>query len=364
MYIVIATSLIALLLTYYESIGRLRGGMKWGFVIITVICAIHYDYGNDYMSYYNVYKEVESTDFNFSTIMQGYVYRDPGWALLNYLFKPLGGFFVLVAVLNIIQNVIIYRFIKREVAKEWWPISVFIYLFTTSFYLMSFSMMRQWFVVCIFMSMWPYIKKRNWWIPLLVLYLCHFIHGSSIVLIPFAFWGFLPIKNSKLYTLIFAGFVIALWISGTWVNTLIEQTVSLTETESFVERYEQSDTINGSFGIGAFLKFLPLLLGLFYLFNEEGKDLSQKQLVALSIIGFAIAPLNQLLPAIGRMGLFFSFFQVATFPVIYGRIKNVPLRLVFISIYVLLIVYDYLLFFKRGVFADHYRYFHTIFSVL
>ena len=80
--------------------------MKYGFMLVTFIAMIHYNYGNDYESYYSAYNQVVSTPFNISAIMQGEVYREPGWALLCYLFEYLGGFFGMVAILNVIQNII------------------------------------------------------------------------------------------------------------------------------------------------------------------------------------------------------------------------------------------------------------------
>ena len=47
MYIVIFCFLIALLLTYLESTNQVKSGMKWGLVMVTILCMIHYDYGYD-----------------------------------------------------------------------------------------------------------------------------------------------------------------------------------------------------------------------------------------------------------------------------------------------------------------------------
>ena len=115
MYIVIFCSLIALLLTYLESTDQAEGGMKWGFVIVTILGMIHYDYGNDYMSYYDIYKQVISYRFDLSGIFAGDCYPEPGWVLLCWFFKPIGGFFMMVAVLNLVQNMLVYRTIKNYV---------------------------------------------------------------------------------------------------------------------------------------------------------------------------------------------------------------------------------------------------------
>ena len=112
MFVVIICSLIAILFTFLESRGTFPNGMKLGFVLVTILGVIHYDFGNDYMSYYSVYESIKDVPFDFELIMSGDLYREPGWVFLNYLFKPVGGFFMLVAVLSIIQNVIIYNFIN------------------------------------------------------------------------------------------------------------------------------------------------------------------------------------------------------------------------------------------------------------
>lgn len=364
MYVVIITSFLALVLSYLDSQGKVAGGMKWGFIIVTIVGAIHYDYGNDYMSYYSLYLDVANGGFNLEALLAGEVYRDPGWAFINYIFKYLGGFFVLVAVLNIIQNTIIYRFIQREVPHIWQPLAVFIYLFTTSYYLMSFTMMRQWFVVCVFLGLWKYIKEKKWILPFIVLYLCHFIHGSSIVLLPFAFWGFVPIKNGKIYAIVFAAFIIALWISGSWVNDLFENVIAVTETESFLDRYENSDDKAGTFGIGALIQFIPLLLGIYYLNTSDKDPEDKKQIVLLSLLGFAITPFQYILPAIGRLNVYFSIFQLSAAPILYGQIKNTGLKAMLLGLFILIIVYNYLTFFSSSIWTLHYSTYHTIFSVL
>ncbi len=364
MYIVIITSLIALLLTYLDSNGRTKGGMKWGFILVTFLGVIHYNYGNDYLSYYNTYLSIIGTDFNFAAIMAGEVYREPGWTLINYLFEYLGGFYVLVAVLSIIQNIIVYHFIQREVPKKWHAIAVFVYLFSTSYYLMSFSMMRQSFVMFVFLGLWQYIKKKKWWVALIVLFICRFIHGSSTVLIPFSFWGFLPIKNRKTLALLFGSIVVALWVSGNWVDLLLEKTVMLTETESFYEQYQYAgnDSI-GSFGLGALIQLIPLFVGINYIISSPNDNNSYIQLVLLSLIGFAIMPLNRLV-ALGRLGLYFSVYQIASIPLIYRNLKVLSLRYVLLGLFILIKFYDYIIFFSNPVWRDHYSTFHTIFEVL
>ena len=82
MYIVIFFSILAFLLTYLESKGKMKGGMKIGFILVTILGAIHYDYGNDYFSYLGNYEEITRYSFDLLGILAGEYYREPGWALL------------------------------------------------------------------------------------------------------------------------------------------------------------------------------------------------------------------------------------------------------------------------------------------
>ena len=89
MLIVTAISVLTLILTYLESRRYLKDGMKLGFILISILGIIHYDYGNDYMSYYDIYKSIVNVPFNLSNLIGGYIYKEPGWALINYAFKPI-----------------------------------------------------------------------------------------------------------------------------------------------------------------------------------------------------------------------------------------------------------------------------------
>ena len=339
MFVVIICSLIAILFTFLESRGTFPNGMKLGFVLVTILGVIHYDFGNDYMSYYSVYESIKDVPFDFELIMSGDLYREPGWVFLNYLFKPVGGFFMLVAVLSIIQNVIIYNFIKNEVSVKWYPLAVFVYLYTTSYFLLSFTMLRQWFVACVFLWSWSLIKQRKWIVSLVILYLCSLVHSSAIILLPFAFWGFLPLRKSKVYAVLFVVLIIALWFSGGWVESLLEKTMTITETESYYERYDvERNTF--TFGLGVILQFIPLFVGEFFLYNAENYPKEQKLLVAISLLGFAITPLNQVMPMIGRLGIYFGIFSIASLSITYAYIKKPIIRWGFLGLFLFITGYN------------------------
>ena len=368
MYIVVVCSLVALFLTYLESIGQLKKGMLWGIVLVTLLQVIHYDYGNDYMAYHDLYFEFIRQDFDWNKIFDKVVYREPGWVVLNYIFKPFGdyGFFVMVALISIFQGVVMYKSIRRFVPRSQWPFAMLIYLFATSFYLMSFSMLRQSLVMMVFVSLWPLIQQRKFVIPLIVLYLCSFIHGSSIILLPFAFWGFIPMGKyvGKVFTVVYLALFLILFIFQDYLNQIFTYAMALSEDlESYQLNYEEGNRIT-SFGLGFFLNLIPLYIALRYIADSKN-DKQHRLLVALSSISFIILPFGQIIQMIGRIGLYFSVFSIMTIPMTYAQLKNDVLRWGLISMHVVLLCYSYWGFFQSPVWSDAFGgEFNTIFSVM
>ena len=362
MIVVAICSLLALLFTYLESRGRLRGGMKMGFVLVTVLGVIHYDYGNDYMAYYDIYRSIVGEPFNWANVLSGNTYKEPGWALINYMFQPIGGFFVMVAVLNIIQNVIYYKFIRNNVESSWWPVAVFIYLFSTSFYLLNFSMMRQGLVIAVFLGMWKYISNKKWIVAFLCLIVASFIHTSALILIPFSFWGYLKMQNSKLWALIYVGLFIALWSAKEFMNKIFETVIIFEEFQDYADYMNNTESVE--FGIGFVINMIPFVVSLWYLYGDIQQSERNHQLVALATVGFMILPFSQIIPLIGRIGMYFNVFSIGAFTMSYSAIKMRNLRYGLISVYVFMMLYDYWLFFTNSVFSKSYSTFNTIFSTL
>lgn len=368
MYIVIFCSLLALLLTYLDTRGMVKNGMFLGFVLITFLQVVHYDYGNDYMSYYNKYFEITQYDFNLQNILDKELYREPGWAILNYCFKPFGdyGFFMLVAVISTFQGIVIYKSIKKYVPNSQWPYAVFIYLFSTSLYLMEFTMLRQMLVMIIFIALWPLIERRKFVIPLIILYLCSFIHASSIILLPFTFWGFIPMGKytGKIFTVIYLALFVTLFVYKDLIDEIFSfaQTIS-EDIESYREIYEEGNRIT-SFGVGFFLNLIPLCVALQYI-SGQNNNKSIRLMAALSSISFIILPFGQIIQLIGRVGSYFSVFSIFTIPITYTYLRNNIIRWILISVQVVLLFYSYWEFFKSPVWRESFGgEFNTIFSVI
>lgn len=367
MYLVITASVIAVLFTFLESKGMFRNGMNWGFALIAILGAIHYNYGNDYMDYYNLAKTIYNSPFNLKSIIAGDFYRDTGWVLLTYAFKPIGGFFTMIAVLNFFQNAIVYNIIRNEVPCGWWAMAVFIYLFVSSFYLLSFTMMRQELVMIIFLGIWPWIKKRRVILCAIILLLVTTIHSSAIVLIPFAFWGYLPTNNRILMAVVYTVVTLLLWLNNELLYMVFEEGTSFDVFDDYMNNY--GDRVRSEQEIslrpGFFLGLIPLFVCLYYVLREENAASKEKVgLVWLAMIGALTTPFTIIFPLMGRVGMYFTVFNILALPITYSTIKNNVIKYSFLAIYIVLTLYNYFGFFQHPIWHDNYTTFHSIFEVI
>lgn len=365
MYIVIICSLLCLYLTYCESKGGLKNGMKLGFVLTTALQIIHYDYGNDYLAYYE--NCLETMQYSLSEIIDGstMVHGEKGWLILCNLSQYIGGFFVMMAIIYIIQAIIVFKSIRQYVDKKWWPMSIFIYLFMTSFYMMSFTMLRQYLAMIIVLATFTYIKDRKWWKAGGLIILSIFIHTSSIIMIPFAFAGYLPLRNSKILVLFILGLFFALFMSSQLLSDVFSQAMLFEQVENYSEIYEDGKDVG--FGLGFLISLVPFLLSLYYLVGTAEKDYDNgiKILVLLGSIAYIVIPFVQIIPLINRLSWYFSIFQVLSLPHVYKyiRIKSPVLATGCISLFVMIILYMYWAFFTNGVYVKSFGgSFSTIFE--
>lgn len=360
MIVVVLFSIISILLTYLESTKKLKYGMFIGFFFTTLLGMIHYNYGSDYREYYLLYKEICSYTSEFVLKNLSSFHHDTGWILLNLFFKYLGGFFMLVAILNLIQNIIVFLFIKREVPTRWWPISVFIYLCNSNYYLLSFSMMRQELVILIFLGIWPWLRDGKYIRCLIVIFICTFIHSSSFVLLPFAFWYFTPVNNRRFWVALFSMIVTLLWFSRSFLTDFYHQLFVIDEIRSYSNTYSDSDE-EVKFGLGFIINLIPLFVSISYLMGSNRKD-SEIKMVLLAMISYIILPFVTIIPLIGRVSMYFGVYQIASIPYTYRAIREPSLRISLLSIYILITFYDYLMFFYSPIYARSYSTFHTILS--
>ena len=184
MIVLLFAGCLAVFLAYYASRDEIPFGLELAFFVAAFVAAIHYNYGNDYISYAYDYKSITNHDFNWSDFINKKIYRvESGWILLNFIFKPFG-FPVLVAFLGCFQNFVFYLFVKRSVPKTWWAMALFIYMFSDCLWVLNMSMMRQGLAGTLFVLAWVVydVNKKNFVWSFFLVFLAFSLHSSALVL--------------------------------------------------------------------------------------------------------------------------------------------------------------------------------------
>jgi len=364
MLVILTVSLLSILLTYFETIGKLRGGMLLGFIFLTAVASIQYRVGSDYITYYHNYLDVASCDYTIEEVLAGEAHRDIGWGLILWLFSRVQhGFFWIIALIAIFENAIYYNFIHKYVDKKWWTFSVFLYSICTSMYLMNFTMLRQALADAIFLACWPLIINKKWIPSLIILYLATFIHSSAKIILPFAFWGFMPLKKAKIWGIVYALVMISLYLFGELINDIVAPFFEMEDFKHFAVRYG-NDSRKVSFGgLGFWIYMVPVILMVYYFITNKEDDKKTKSLVAISAVGSLIMPFGVVLPMIGRLANYFVAFRLAAYPTVYQSLQNNVYRKVFLSLLILITIYDYYIFFSDPIWVSFTTY-RTIFEVI
>lgn len=371
MIVALLISIIALLLTWLEAKGALKWGMGWAFVLLTVIEAIHYDFGNDYMGYMGLYDYITKNPFNLNAILNGNTWREPGWEFLNHAFVPLGGFFGLVAFISVVQNVIYFNLIRRYVTRSWWVMAVFIYLFNPDFYLLNMSMLRQGLAVSLFVMALPYIIEKKLIPAAIIVFIAASLHNSAKILIPFIFWGWLPTGKRTIKIIAFTSAILMFllvyndnllqWIFTGVLN--LDERLDSENMANYMDIYSKSNVVV-TFGLGFAISIVPFIMTLYYLFRNNKVSSGHQQIVSLAMVGTFVIPFAQIIPLISRVSLYFTTLTIATIPIVYKWIPNNIVRYAAIAICVFWTLYSYYGFFFGDIYGKHYAVYHTIFSVI
>lgn len=348
--------------------SRYKYSLELSWLIIFIFLAMRYDFGNDYMSYYDNFKFFNSyTSFD---INDENLHAEPGWVLLCRLFQPVG-FFGMVICLTAFQCWVYYKLIKQYVDKKWQWFAVFIFVFDPYLMLVHASMMRQALAAALFVFAIRYIINRKIIPYLLIIYLATTIHKSAIILYPMFFLGYIKdIRFNKYLSIA----LIALYCVLAYISKdLLEYVYTVAD---FVDVKEYTETYSlrkegVEWGIGALLSLYIFGYTIFSLPQFYNKEV--RLLILLMAVGTFIKPFADFLPMVGRLAYYFSILTVVCYPIIisnqYKQITkesafDKSLRWLMMGVVVLLTLYSYREFFNNEVWQESYSVYRTIFSAV
>ncbi len=367
MYFITVIRLISVLFAFLGGKGLIKKGLEWAFILLGIVAAIHYNYGSDYMEYYANYEMLTAHNFSMAILTSDQFRNEIGWKFLSFVFKPIGGFFSLVAFISIVENYIYYDFVKKYVKKKWWGFAVFIYTFYSNLYLLNMSMLRQGLAIAVFIWAVNFALERKIIVSLLVSIVASFFHASAIILLPFIFIVYFDkyVVNNKLLPFFLIIFIAVLLTSSDLIQLLFLKAEQIEGFESYMDFYG-GESADLNFGIAFIIRFEIFILFIIYLFHRNKIYSVGKSLVFLACIEMMIFPFSGVIRLSARLGYYFAAFLIPAFPIVMEWIpkkyKIVSLASEFLLI--VLLVYGNWTFFNNPDFGFSYMNYDTIFSPL
>ncbi len=365
MYFVAFISIVAVVLTYFSTFPKYRIFFKVAFILLAFIGCIHCNYGTDYDNYYDMFQILKTYTISDISLF-GDFFTEPGWAFINIVFSFFGdpiGFYILVVLLNILQNYIYYYFIKNYVSPNYRWLAVCIYVFSSTFYILNFSMMRQGLAISLILLSAILMVKNRYIFSILIWFLATLFHTSSIIFLPILLLSHIHFKHTKLLFGILWGLVVISFFASTFMNSLYTSVISM----SFFEDYQgYEDFGETSVGVGFLINLIPYIVITYITCRQNiREDTFFVPMVVLMFFALIFTPFTFKVTLIGRMLYYFSVFSIVVIPNVYGMVKNKIFRNGLIFVYLFMLFWDYLSFFNPSYWAyQDYKTFHTIFEFI
>lgn len=365
MFLFVTISLIAIFLAYLKGIGKCKYGFFIGFIIVAFFSAVKYNYGNDYWSYYYKFQDIAIAQ-NIKYILSDNLSSEPGWKLLNLLFKPLG-FYWFVAVLSIFNIAVVWRLITKYVPREFVWFGLFVFLFSNAFFSVQQSMLRQTFAMDLVLLGFPYIMDRKWIKGAILLLLAITVHISASFCLSLLLIPFFNTSNKKRILISITCVGLIFMFAREYVAQFA---IMFINTDDIFERYDAKyiegtryDTAVAKSLFGLLLALFPVIIQTYYIIKEKYKE----EIIRFSyvaIMGVFLSFTSQIIPMTERLSWYFTIFSIVSLPYSFNIIKSKPIRLVLMLLFIAITLKEYYGFYTSDTWADlHYTY-HSLFDLL
>jgi len=357
MIVITVLNIIVVFMSYLARFEKHRYLLAWAFILLISVLGIRYGYGNDFFNY--------EYFFNHGSYYKESEDPDPGWLLLNKLFKPFG-FSSFVFFLTAIEHLMLYDLIRRYVSPNYYWLALFIYLFNPYFMLIGLSMMRQFLVQVLGFYAMELIYKRKWLQFLLIVIFSVSIHKVGLLLIPLAIIPFMSKRTySRKMLLSFVGiglfliFFITIKMDDI-INVLIElfEESDMKYGDSYLDDLSEEYRINPKMILRYVLYILLLVRTIKYLPDSN----SSKNFAVEVTFGVLFIPFGELVPMAIRASWIYSMVIIIALPLLLRKERNTAIRYVVLVLFCLLLVRDYEGHFISDIYGKYYMHFHTIFS--
>lgn len=312
------------------------------FMLIFFFLALRYNFGNDYMAYFNIHESLHSTT------------KSPAGSSLfyKYLNLSLPSFFQVIAVISAIYAAVFYLFITRNLNRSQYWLGVLILLLNPYLFLIHSSALRQTLAICFFIIAAHFAKKRNAVLYFSFVLAAFGFHTSAIILLPFYF--ILTEKKINV-AYIFIGLTIILFLlfSSLFDYAMSEFLKLFPGYAIYYENAVQSSLRSFS---------LSLFFFIFILININKLDGDKIVFAKLGLISAALSLFTIKFAMISRFGMYFDVFLIVALPCLLSTIKSLPLRWLCLYFIVLIYMLRYVSFFNTPLWEPFFNYQTIMFS--
>ena len=285
--------------------------------VFCLFSAFRYKVGVDSVSYKKYFYEIlqHGRLLNEDAAEQGFVVLSKFTSCFtsnHYLF------FFILAFLQI--ALIYYALRKKNYALKYIGVSIML----SGFYFSLMNGVRQNIVACAFVAMIPLIiEKKKWWLFLLAVFVCSFMHKSAYILIPLGILSYFVfskgILNIKLQLLIMAVCYIMMdKIDVSFLDRFYALGENAGYTTESIEAYAELEATEMSFGLRSIILLIVQVFTILYSKRMQQISNNDKVIVIMYNLFFLGACIKTLFYnnfTIGRLSYYLIVFQPIMFSI-------------------------------------------------
>jgi transmembrane protein EpsG len=356
MQTVIILNIIAVFIAFLARFKHFERMLEFAFVFIFFFTALRFDFGTDYHSYLdyfdqiNQYTNINLINFNLFPV-------EPGWVILNFIFKPVG-FFGFIFILSAFLCYTYYSLIKKYVNPKFYWLAVLIYVFTFDIMLLQFSAMRQALAVALFITSIKYLDEKKNPVKYVLLNLfAGLFHTSAFILIPIVVFSLEKFKKSNISGLLIFTLFFMLLFWGVHILSQLKEFSSFIFGQRYLSRFDINP--NSSTTLTGIIFWSSIMLSVLYYSRYQPQNM--KYLFFLCSINYLVYVLYPLVFLSSRIGYYFVPFTIIVYPSIIQNEKNKLLKYGILSLYLTLIFYNFNKSFQLDWVIEGYSTYQTIF---
>lgn len=360
MVVTIIISIIVCLLSSLAYSTKKTKYLGYSFFILFLYLALRYDFGNDYMSYYELFRTIKETPWSEVTTLFAInnfgETIEPGYILLNKLFSTFFGFYLFIAFQSLLFCIVYFSLIKKYVQPKYYWLSLIILILDTSLMVRSISGLRQSLAVfCFVYSIKYFISRQSLKYFLLILIACLF-HSSALILLPLYFIvNHKEIKKAEpfIYFFLYLGIL----FFGDFIVSPIEKIVMQLFPRYLTYFVVEESSVSAGLGVA-----LYSIIYTVFLFTANVKSKNDRIFYRLFALFMIISPLSIHIQLASRLSLYFAPALIVFIPQLLVSKKYKFINIYMIFIFLMLSIYVAYGHYTSPIFKQNNYYYQSILS--